>query len=746
MLYSPSLPTDPNMLPTIGNGYIGTLVDSSSCYIAGVYNGVLGETPSHRARIPASIAIQIVSVETQAGVTTSIVPYASALDLERALFIRRYNVSGVHIEHVVYAHRSMPHVLVVDLAVTVTATTATPVKLILSTNTGSPSTDISLIKTPTDIPATHGASGQTVLAEVPGTRPTTLAYIASDVPTTLTIPAAHNASEPYRRVFLAAYRTGIDTDLQTDLWNATRRTFLTAQTLSPSQLMEQHTRAWAQLWASGGIEVSLSRLELAAAVNSSMYYLYSAVRQDRKFSLSPGGLTNGYNGHVFWDCETWMFPAINIFHPQLAESVLDYRIDRLEAAHEFARTFAPKHNWQGTMFPWESGYSGRNVCPDGVGTCTREQHITGDIAFAARQFLYMQQDPSYQWLSSKGMSLLQGIGEFWASRPTCTQGVCSINDVIPPDEYHDHVDNSYYTNYVAAAALNFSSECLELLGKPGNSTWRRIASELQLPFVNEAYGHGVPSGGVHLEFDKYQGDTIKQADIVLLAFPLGMYMTDAVRKNDLDYYAARTSPSGPAMTWGMYFIGYLDIGELDLAHSYFNRSYANIQKPFGVWTETPQGGTINFITGAGGFLQTMIYGWPGLRIESDSLVLHPKQLPEHVTDLKLRHVTYGRFHFDVFVDSVKNESVVTLVQDSQTTNGMIIAAAESDSASESESDASSQLQLLVVYIPIYKKTIPLSSDNPQAVIPFNVGAFQIMIKTDSDSDTDTDTDTESDES
>ena len=30
-----------------------------------------------------------------------------------------------------------------------------------------------------------------------------------------------------------------------------------------------------------------------------------------RYSLSPGGLaSNAYNGHTFWDCETWMYPSL----------------------------------------------------------------------------------------------------------------------------------------------------------------------------------------------------------------------------------------------------------------------------------------------------------------------------------------------------------------------------------------------------------------------------------------------------
>src|SRR3990167_78240 len=80
-----------------------------------------------------------------------------------------------------------------------------------------------------------------------------------------------------------------------------------------------------------------------------------------------------------------------------------------------------------------------------------------------------------------------------------------------------------------------------------------------------------------------------QADVILLGFPLMYNMTKQVRANDLNFYSAVTDPDGPAMTWAMTAIGYLEIGQYATAQSYFLEGYANAQPPFQVWTETPTG-------------------------------------------------------------------------------------------------------------------------------------------------------------
>merc|ERR1712232_1326196 len=108
-------------------------------------------------------------------------------------------------------------------------------------------------------------------------------------------------------------------------------------------------------------------------------------------------------------------------------------------------------------------------------------------------------------------------------------------------------------------------------------------------------------------------------DVVLLPLALGMRMDPRVQLADLEYYSKVTDNAGPAMTWGVHATGYLRAGKEDSAALNFNRSFANVRWPFDVWTETPFGGATNFITGAGGFLQTVIFGYNGVQIGKDYL-------------------------------------------------------------------------------------------------------------------------------
>lgn len=95
------------------------------------------------------------------------------------------------------------------------------------------------------------------------------------------------------------------------------------------------------------------------------------------------------------------------------------------------------------------------------------------------------------------------------------------------------------------------------------------------------------------------------------------------------------------MTWAMYVIAWLELGEPAEAEKIWHLAWANAQDPFYVWTETPVGGAVNFITGAGGFLQGLLFGYGGIRLRDDSMTFDP-QLPPNIT-----RVDFGRVRIQV---------------------------------------------------------------------------------------------------
>ena len=131
--------------------------------------------------------------------------------------------------------------------------------------------------------------------------------------------------------------------------------------------------------------------------------------------------------------------------------------------------------------------------------------------------------------------------------------------------------------------------------------------------------------------------------------------------NDLIYYDKVTNPGGPAMTWALFAMGWLDIGEHERALSLFRRGYANAQAPFQVWTESAQGtGCISFLTGAGGFLQSVINGYLGVRLGAEGLILRPVAPPGNATALAVRGLHWHGRRLKLRVDA-KGDATVELL-------------------------------------------------------------------------------------
>uniref|UniRef100_A0A914E9F1 Uncharacterized protein n=1 Tax=Acrobeloides nanus TaxID=290746 RepID=A0A914E9F1_9BILA len=139
-------------------------------------------------------------------------------------------------------------------------------------------------------------------------------------------------------------------------------------------------------------------------------------------------------------------------------------------------------------------------------------------------------------------------------------------------------------------------------------------------------------------------------------------MDPAVRKNDLTIYQNVTSVSGPAMTWSMHAIGWLDVNDELSAKEMFQKNYIYIQQPFDVWKETYQGGGAeNFITGIGGFLQNLAQGYLGLRIYEDRLEFKPFLIPD-AEKYNAIGVAYQEMIFNFAVDNSIVYVNLTMVQ------------------------------------------------------------------------------------
>ena len=399
-----------------------------------------------------------------------------------------------------------------------------------------------------------------------------------------------------------------------DPLNAAERMTIFARLEGKQRLLEFHRRAWQDLWRSD-IQIT-GDAQAQQDVHSMLYHLYSFSRAGTDFSPSPMGLSGlGYNGHVFWDADTWMFPALLVLHPEIAKSLVEYRFRRLGPA----RANALAHGYQGAMFPWESADTGVEETPVWALSGPFEHHISACVALAAWQYYCVSQDKA--WLRSTGWPILQATADFWASRVERNgPGHYDIKNVVASDEWAENVDNDAFTNGAARVNLQNAAAAARLLGLPANPDWALVAQNI--PILR------LPDGTIQ-EHAAYHGEGIKQGDVNLLAYPLGIVTDPTQIRKDLTYYESRVPNEGtPAMTQAIFALLYARLGNGDKAQHFFQDAYLpNLLPPFRVLAETKGGTNPYFATGAGGVLQAVLMGFGGLDITPLGLVQRKTTLP-----------------------------------------------------------------------------------------------------------------------
>ncbi|XP_056383482.1 protein-glucosylgalactosylhydroxylysine glucosidase isoform X2 [Hyla sarda] len=633
---SKSLPSDPRLMATMANGYLGTRAYGEVLHVNGIYNGPVGDC--HRANVPSPLNVSFSVTKEE------IVDERFCLDVKTGTFSHTLQCSTFTATQQLFAHRSHRHLLVNII----TLKGPGPVSVNLKVDFKAESQDLDLQRGPD---YNHGKYiyGSTLTPEVPSCPLKTVHMIYTPVPQCLSL----STEQEKTWVFLAAVSETEDVKERYD----------EGRSLSEGgELVSSHTEAWAQLWEGSRIDVEGSSV-LGQAVIGCLYYLLSSLPPlgcNEDFNgISPGGLSNGqhnedYWGHVFWDQDIWIYPNILLFYPEMARHILRYRIRTLEGALQNAK----QQGYKGAKFPWESAVTGYEVCPEEI-YGDQEIHINGDVLMIFKQYYYMTKDIDF-FASSGGWEVVSAIADYWCSRVvwSAEEQCYHIKGVMPPDEYHSDVINSVYTNALAQISLNFSIDLAKDLQQPIPDIWRDVASKIKVPFD--------PKNNYHPEYDGYKpGDQVKQADAVLLCYPLMFPMSQECRKNDLQIYETVTDPDGPAMTWSMFTIGYMEIKEPIMAQQQFMKCFSNITEPFKIWTENADGsGAVNFLTGMGGFLQTVLFGYTGFRITENSLRFDPI-LTGDVTALYITGVCYlgNKVNFTFSKDLTTVE--LTSVLDSQ---------------------------------------------------------------------------------
>ena len=392
------------------------------------------------------------------------------------------------------------------------------------------------------------------------------------------------------------------------------------------RIWKRHNNAWDDLWQSDILIEGDPQAQ--QDIHSMLYHHYAFYRDDNPASCSPMGLSGlGYNGHAFWDTETWMFPVLLLMRPEMAKQALQYRFNTLPKAKQKAYL----HGYKGAMYAWQSGPDGQEeTAPHNMYPST-EHHVTADIAIACWQYYCITQDK--QWLAEVGYPIIRETADFWTSR---VEPNGDIINCIGADEWSQNpyggkqVDNNAYTIGAAKTNLQVATEAAKVLGLTPAKEWNETAAKLHFVYM--------PDGIIAVN-QTYTGQVTKQADVILLAYPLRLLTDTYEIERNLDYYMSKVPDKRtPAMCKSIYAVLYSRMGKADKALYYWRDSYLpNLNPPFRVIAEFNGGTNPYFITGAGGTLQALLFGCAGLDITTKGLKQTYKPiLPPEWTSLTIR--------------------------------------------------------------------------------------------------------------
>lgn len=289
--------------------------------------------------------------------------------------------------------------------------------------------------------------------------------------------------------------------------------------------------------------------------------------------FSPFGLSsNRYNGHVFWDADVWLMPALSFIDPGILQDLANYRLSHLQD-----KPSAP--------FPWESSVTGKETAP---GDSKKEVHITGSVLWGL------------EFEKALGAnvpdSIVTRVANYYVARGSKRpDGKVGILDVMSPDESHIG-SNDLYTNLVAQWAIN-------------GATWR--------PATKPAVSMFLPADATtFLTYDNDPVRSYKQAAAVLAVYPLQYPPAEAQAKAMLERFQDKVIKNGPAMTDSVHATIWARLGEADTGYKLWRKSWSEFVKgPFLLFSEKRSSPTTYFTTGAAGCLQSVIYGFMGFRVD-----------------------------------------------------------------------------------------------------------------------------------
>ena len=411
------------------------------------------------------------------------------------------------------------------------------------------------------------------------------------------------------------------------------------------------------VWYRSDIEIE-GDPQLQQAVRFANFQVVQAAARAEYRGIPAKGLTGrGYDGHTFWDMETYLLHVLTYASPRSVRQALMWRHSTLDIARERARELRLK----GAAFPWRTirGDECSGYWPAG----TAGFHVNADIADAVRRYVSATGDVEFE--AGPGLELLVETARLWKSLGHFNgQGNFRIDGVTGPDEYSALADNNVFTNLMAARNLRVAADAAMRHPEPAYDLgvtndeiagWRAAADAMVIPYDHDL-GVTQQSEGftryrrwdfeatredeypLMLHFPYYllySSQVVKQADVVFALYICSDCFSDEQKRRDFDYYEAITVRDS-SLSASIQAIVAAEVGHLDLAYEYLRETaFVDLWDLAG---NTGDGLHLAALAGAG--LAT-VAGFGGMRDHSDTVAFSPR-LPGAITRMSFGLVIRGR--------------------------------------------------------------------------------------------------------
>jgi len=451
-----------------------------------------------------------------------------------------------------------------------------------------------------------------------------------------------------------------------------------ALTAGFEEILAAHESAWERIWDNSAVELKGCD-EAARSINASLYHLHSiAPRHASAYSIPARGLSGQtYKGAIFWDTEIFLFPVFAHTEPELAKTLLRYRIETLPGA--LAK--AAEYGYRGAFYPWESQEGGAEGCTDynvvdvftnrPVRTYFRDKqiHISGDIAYTFWRYYELTGDISL--FLDGGAEVILQCARFYLSRAhsRIDKNKIELLDVIGPDEYHERVNNNAFTNQIAAHCLACVLKLESILTEkaPGffDSLVKKLDFEDDARLIKAIYTKLLPEfkeGDIVEQFDGYfkledcsletvrsrlldkkeywgcnhgvaaNTQIIKQADVIAMMALFPSLFSEATVERNWSFYEPRTE-HGSSLSSCMYALTACRFGRADLAWEHFIKTASIDIKGGGKhWAGNIYIGGTHPAANGGAWLIAVL-GFAGLKIQNGEITASPC-LPKQIESLR----------------------------------------------------------------------------------------------------------------